>query len=150
MSTQFSSVWLIELALSGATTPGHSGPGSNGNERVLCIPQSSSITGTSPSDCFVAYPGHSLGESYPSVVMQSVYSVTPANWVNNFLFTQLNIKTVPFQTIYFSINIKIKVKLATIVEGNPMIPFSKATAPRCRGECYSIPWISPLPLTHTL
>ena len=25
-----------------------------------CIPQSSSITGTSPSDCLVLYPGHSL------------------------------------------------------------------------------------------
>ena len=38
--------------LSGATTPGQSGPGSNGNEGVLCIPQSSSIAGTSPSDLF--------------------------------------------------------------------------------------------------
>ena len=47
--------------LSGATTPGQSGPGSNGNEGVLRIPQSSSIAGTSPSDCLVSYPGHSLG-----------------------------------------------------------------------------------------
>ena len=38
-----------------------SGPGSDGNEGVLRIPQSSSITGTSPSDCSVSYPGHSLG-----------------------------------------------------------------------------------------
>ena len=52
--------------LSGATTPGPSGPGSDGNEGVLCIPQSSSIAGTSPSDSLVSYPGHSLGESYPS------------------------------------------------------------------------------------
>ena len=37
--------------LSGATTPGQSGPGSDGNEGVLRIPQSSSIAGTSPSDC---------------------------------------------------------------------------------------------------
>ena len=36
--------------------------GSDGNERVLYIPQSSSITGTSPSDCLESYPGHPLGE----------------------------------------------------------------------------------------
>ena len=41
--------------LSGATTLGQSGPGSNHNKGVLCIPQSSSITGTSPSDCLVSY-----------------------------------------------------------------------------------------------
>ena len=38
----------------GATFPGQSGPWSNGNEGVLRIPQSSSITGTSPSDCLVS------------------------------------------------------------------------------------------------
>ena len=41
--------------LSGATTPDQSGPGSDGNKRVLRIPQSSSIAGTSPSDCLVSY-----------------------------------------------------------------------------------------------
>ena len=46
---------------SNATTPGLSGSGSDGSERVLCIPQSSSITGTLPSDCLVSYSGHSLG-----------------------------------------------------------------------------------------
>ena len=35
-------------------------PGSDDNEGVLQIPQSSSITGTSPSDCSVSYPGHFL------------------------------------------------------------------------------------------
>ena len=48
------------MALSGATIPGQSGPGSNGNEGLLFIPQSFSITGTSPIDCLVSYPGHSL------------------------------------------------------------------------------------------
>ena len=38
----------------------------------------------------------------------------------------------------------IKVKLATIVEGDPKAPFSIATTPRCRGGRYSIPWIAPL------
>ena len=37
-----------------------------------------------------------------------------------------------------------KVKLATIVEGNPKAPFSIATTPRCRGGRYSIPRIAPL------
>ena len=32
---------------------------------------------------------------------------------------------------------KVKVKLATIVEGNPKAPFSIATTPRCRGGRYS-------------
>ena len=35
------SIWPIDRNLSGATTPGQSGPGSNGNEGVLHIPQSS-------------------------------------------------------------------------------------------------------------
>ena len=42
------------------------------------------------------------------------------------------------------VNIYIKVKLATIVEGDPKAPFSIATTPRCRGGRYSIPWIAPL------
>ena len=32
-----------------------------------------------------------------------------------------------------------KVKLATIVEGNPKAPFSIATTPMCRGGRYSFP-----------
>ena len=74
----------MDRALSGATTPGQSGPGSDGNERVLRIPQSSSTAGTSPSDCLVSYPGHSLwgGGSYPSAEVQSVYSTVPADWAS--------------------------------------------------------------------
>ena len=45
--------------LSGATTPAQSGPRSNGNKGVLCIPR------TSPSDCLVSYPGRSLGGVLP-------------------------------------------------------------------------------------
>ena len=38
------------------------------------------ITGTSPSDCLVSYPGHALvGGSYPSAEVQSVYSTAPAD-----------------------------------------------------------------------
>ena len=57
---QFSSIWSIDRTLLDSTAPGQSGPGSDGNEGVLSIPQSSSIIVTSPSDCFVSYPGHSL------------------------------------------------------------------------------------------
>ena len=51
----FSSISYIDRALLSATTPGQSGPGSNGNEAVLRITQSPSIAGTSPSDCLVSY-----------------------------------------------------------------------------------------------
>ena len=71
-------MWPIDRTLSSATTPGQSGPESDGNKRVLCIPQSSSITGASPSVCWVSYLGHSLGEFYPSAEMQSVYCAAPA------------------------------------------------------------------------
>ena len=60
-----SSIQPIDRALSGATIPGQSRSGSKGNEGLLRIPQSFSITGTSPSDCLLSYPGHSLVGSYP-------------------------------------------------------------------------------------
>ena len=53
------------MGLSGATKPGQSGPGSNGNEGVLRIPQGPSITETSPSNCLVSYQGHSLAGVLP-------------------------------------------------------------------------------------
>ena len=37
-----------------------------------------------------------------------------------------------------------EVKLAILVEGDPKAPFSIPTTPRCRGRCYSIPWIAAL------
>ena len=72
------SIWPIDRTLSDATTPGQSGLRSNGNEGVLQIPQSSK-PGASLSDCLVSYPSHLLAGFYPSVEMQSVYSLTPAN-----------------------------------------------------------------------
>ena len=81
VSTLFIWIWPIDRTLSGIITPSQSGPGSHGSEEVFCIPQSSSIPGASQSDCLVPYPRHSLGESYFSAEMQSVYSVTPADWV---------------------------------------------------------------------
>ena len=51
--------------LSDATIPGQSGPGNDGNEGVRRIPQSCSITRTSPSDCLVSYTDPSLGGVFP-------------------------------------------------------------------------------------
>ena len=79
LEPQLRSIWPIDRTLSGATTPGQSEPGSDGNEGVLCIPQSSSSTGTSPSDCLVSYAGHLLVGSYLSADVQSVYSTAPVD-----------------------------------------------------------------------
>ena len=68
------------MTLSGALTPGQSGPGNDGNEGVLRIPENSSITGTSPSNFLVSYQGHLLGEFYPSAEIQSMYSAAQADW----------------------------------------------------------------------
>ena len=88
---QFSFIWPIDRTLSGATTLGQSGPGSDGNEGVLHIPQSYNITGPSLSDCLASYTGHSLRrESYSSAEVQSVYSTAPAHlargWVNTYYY----------------------------------------------------------------
>ena len=77
---QFSSIWPIDRALSGTTTLGQSEPESSGNKGMLHIPQSSSITGTSPSDCLVSYLiGEERGLT-PSTEVQSRYSTAPADW----------------------------------------------------------------------
>ena len=66
ISKQFSSIWPIDRILSGATTSAHSEPDSDCNKGVLCIPQSSSITEDSPSDCLVSYQDTRLKEPCPS------------------------------------------------------------------------------------
>ena len=76
---------VLDRAQSGATTPGLSGPGSDGNEGVLCIPQSFSTAGTSRSDCLVSLPGHSLAGSYPSAEVQVSGQYTELN-VKQFYF----------------------------------------------------------------
>ena len=75
-----SAISPIDRTLSGATTPGHSELWSDGNEGLFCILQISSVTGTSPSDCFVSNVGHSLEKSYPSAEMMSVYPTATADW----------------------------------------------------------------------
>ena len=51
----------MDKTLSGANIPALIGRWSDGNEGVHCTPQSSNITGTSQSYCFVSYQGHSSG-----------------------------------------------------------------------------------------
>ena len=50
-----SSIWLIDRTLSATTTLDQSGPGSDVDEGVPCIPQTFSITGTSSLDCLVLH-----------------------------------------------------------------------------------------------
>ena len=69
---------LSHMAVSGNGTQS----GSDGHKGVLRIPQSSSITESSASDCLVSYKGHSLGKgSYHIAENQSVYSTAPTDWV---------------------------------------------------------------------
>ena len=80
-----SSVWLIVWILTDITTMGQSEPGSNGNEGVLHIPQSS-MNRTSPSDAFVSYPGHFLGVGWMVVLplcrdAVGVFYGPPVDWV---------------------------------------------------------------------
>ena len=69
------------MTLSVATTLGQSGPGSDSNEKALCIPQSSSVIWASPSDCLMSYLILVGGGFYPFADMQLVYSTAPANWI---------------------------------------------------------------------
>ena len=55
------SIWPIDRTLSDATTPDQSGPWSDCNKGLIRIPLCSNITGASPSDCLMSYPGHPLG-----------------------------------------------------------------------------------------
>ena len=72
----------MDRTLLGIITPGQNGLGSNDNEGVLRIPRSCSITEASPLDSLMSYPWHSLGECYPPVEKQSVYSAAPVNCPN--------------------------------------------------------------------
>ena len=104
-----SSVWPIARNLLGATSPGQSGPRTNGNEWVFRIPQSANITGAARLEClmiisktfsgslpenvldiilpffrdaisWLGYRTFVEGESYLSTEMQLVYSTVSANW----------------------------------------------------------------------
>ena len=65
-----SSIWHIDGTLTGTTILGHREHGSNGNEGVLYILQSSK-TRTSPLDSLVLYSKHSLEVGLTSLQPQS-------------------------------------------------------------------------------
>ena len=69
-----SSIWSIDETLTGTTNLGESQPGSNDNERVLHIPQSSNIRWFS-----VILRICVAGGSYSSTEVLSVYSTAPAD-----------------------------------------------------------------------
>ena len=77
---------------------------SDDNEGVLCIPQISSISGTSPSDFLVLYPGHPLEESYPSAEMGNWTKVaTPLSKDNN-CYPMSTLSRLPASKTYKYIN----------------------------------------------
>ena len=55
-----SHIWPTNRTQSGTNTLGKSGPKSESNEGIFLIPQTSSITGDSLSDCSMSYAGESL------------------------------------------------------------------------------------------
>ena len=59
-SLNLSFIWSIDRTLSGATTPGQSGPRLDGNEGVLHFPQSWNIIGASATGCLMSYSGRLL------------------------------------------------------------------------------------------
>ena len=79
----------------------------------MAMKRCSGITGASPSDRLVSYPGQSLRDAYLSAELQSVYSAAPADWTTYILNTtfvntfcrhsQLNDQTVLLLTIHFTI-----------------------------------------------
>ena len=94
----------------------HSRPdrlGTDGNEGLLQIPQRSSITGTSPSYCWVSCPGYWFEESCSSAEMQSVYPTATTGWtstclriIHTYLFKNMRRKNRPLY-IYIYIYIYI-------------------------------------------
>ena len=46
------------------------------------------------SDCLVSYPGRSLGVSYSSAEVQSVYSTAPVNW-GTVILKEINVSFIP-------------------------------------------------------
>ena len=71
-------IWAIDRTLLGDTTPGQSGPGSDGNEGVIRIPQTSSITEASSWDGLVSYQGTGVSSRrYQGITL----TVDGLNWV---------------------------------------------------------------------
>ena len=98
----------MDRALSGATIPGQSGPRSNGNEEVLRIPQSSSITGSLLSDCLVSYPGHWMGVIPLCRGAVRVFN-NPQQTGQRMVFNQINLIG-PWQVLPLRVKLDLRVK----------------------------------------
>ena len=89
------SIRPIDRTQTGTTTPSQNRPWSNYNEEMLHIAQISKSK-ASASHGLVSYPGHTLGwGSYYFAEMQSLYSISPANWTLIFFkFRQWMVKLI--------------------------------------------------------
>ena len=127
-----SSIWPIDGTLSGASTLGQSRYGSDSNERILSIPQSSSITGVWPSDCLMSYSGHLLVRGvlhicviYSQYILQLEQTGPSMIEENEFrmgtFIDSTHMNLVPFELISFSCN-PLVVPFQQLLEG-PMEVF---------------------------
>ena len=87
----FCFVWPIYRTSLGATTLGQSGPRSDSNEGVLSIPQLSSLTGTSSSDCLASYQDTHLWRFTPQercsrCIQQPQLTDQMKSWIRLFMF----------------------------------------------------------------
>ena len=131
ISTQFSFIWPMDRTLSSATTPGLTEPWSNGNIGVLHIPQSSSITGASPSDCLVSCLGHSLRESYSSANLQSMYSEAPADLALLKGIFSNSIFCIKYWIRIFSVSVRLLAHLNDILKKSYLNDISRVTITFC-------------------
>ena len=80
-------IWPMERTLSGATIPDQRGPKSDGYEGVLHIPQNSSFTGTSPSDCLMSYQDTRWSEGLNPQQRYSRYILQSQTiWLLNYVY----------------------------------------------------------------
>ena len=101
ISTRLSSIWPKDWALSGTTTPGHSGPGSDGNE------------GSAPNSTKLKNYWNLIIRLLSVISRKLIWRVLTSQKRSNWCIlqaqhTELNVKTVLFQTIYFSISTQFK------------------------------------------
>ena len=126
-----SSVRSIDKTLTCTSTPGQSKPGSNSNEGVLHILQSSR-TGASPSNSLISYPGYLVQErrSYPSAKLQSAYSTALDKWAEPWLGSQSRRRKTKFKPALLHLKIDLVSHILSKTEGSGkylLHDFSKLT-----------------------
>ena len=97
------------------------------------FPYSSSITIASPLDCSVSYPEHSSEESYPSAVIQSVYSAAPpTDWDCLCMFYQIRIGC-NTRSIFKTVFNRFDFRAFLIQDWSLYWPIAIARCPWCNG-----------------